>query len=539
VESIWTGLVFGPDGEPLACTRLRIVEVERSGPYVKAAVTWFETDRGGKFAVAPSPDFRDHAPDELRFDLPGKYGDGTPTDNTERPLASATVWLAEQNTPVESDLGEIRLSNSPFLASGRVVDEFGNPIEGAYVLPQFASDTPVQCTWTMPLPSETRGAVHVGRGDPTVSRDEEWHEAGIWWLPPEYEGAPSGADGSFELRGTAPGSVFRLEGYEEGLVVYETPLLAPGAKDVLVVLRHTGSLAGSIDCEGIILGNRLDVELIYREGTEPEGTRAPLVAGRRAEKDGRFDLAQVPAGVADLNVRIYNHPDPALVIPDVVIPIGEATEDPRLERIPIAEVLRTLRIRVVDEDGREIPQARAYYPIGRDGDRLGSAFGLHGQPLELYVPPGPTDVVVIARGFRQQGLEGIEEDRTVTLGEGIPITLSLAEDFERPETSRRLRVRLLQPSYRWETAQRLEGGRLEARVPIVVGDFDERDQLVLRVSAPGPYEVCFEISRGKSSARSPLLSGGTLEIPEGAERFFHTIEPDPVKLAELLAELDG
>lgn len=84
-------------------------------------------------------------------------------------------------------------------------------------------------------------------------------------------------------------------------------------------------------------------------------------------------------------------------------------------------------LRVVDEDGRRIPQAEVFV-LARPDAPPSSAGTWSVKEASLTLPPGvrPEAVAVQARGFRSDVIENLVEDRTIVLRRGIRVRLVVA-----------------------------------------------------------------------------------------------------------------
>ncbi|MEM7203235.1 MAG: hypothetical protein AAF628_23435 [Planctomycetota bacterium] len=214
------------------------------------------------------------------------------------------------------DCGNVTLGGVPLVADGQVIDETGRPVRGVLVYATGASATPVGAQSTAASASCTT--------------DEKGH---------------------FELRNTAFSGAVRLivkrhSNAPPVLPSAERPLgelvIEAGSRDVRVTIARPpprGRVAGSLALPPDAPMDDLHVVALAEAGA------VELVSGRRD-----FEV-KLPPGSADLQIRLRGASQLLREIPDIAVPPGEATRDPRLRDIDLRSAVRVLRLQVEGADG--------------------------------------------------------------------------------------------------------------------------------------------------------------------------------------------
>lgn len=138
------------------------------------------------------------------------------------PHAPSHEALVEFTLPERGvlDLGAIRFEARPLLAAGRVVDETGAPLADTHVA--AAVDRP--SAWIAEQGENARTTVSMR----------------------------TGADGRFTLHANAAAAVFHLFAHRSGLLRPPPLEIAPGTRDLELVLRRGGSCEASLRADGAL-----------------------------------------------------------------------------------------------------------------------------------------------------------------------------------------------------------------------------------------------------------------------------------------------
>lgn len=273
--------------------------------------------------------------------------------------------------PGEIDLGDIRLSASPLIAAGQVVDSLGAGRE-AHV-------------WIERL---------TGNGE--------------WDTVIELGGATD-PQGFFRLRRALPaelGESPRLRASAQDEDNVESPRIefALGAEGLKLVIPARGGVAGHVRRpDGAV---EIDVALVRGE----QSLRYAL------PENGDFEIPDADAGAWEFQV-IGRLCGPIVRIPDVVVAAGDVARDPRLADVTLDGVAKVLSIEVVDPQGAVIPTAN----VRRTGnDRATAHLAPDATALRILAPLAGLDLEIAAKGFRGETAKAVAADRRFVLWRETP-----------------------------------------------------------------------------------------------------------------------
>ncbi len=164
----------------------------------------------------------------------------------------------------------------------------------------------------------------------------------------------SGDDGDFTLRGVPPESAFQLHATRPGYVVDSMLTVELGTTFALIIMFPTGALRGQVR-----LGpdqSHKDFCMFLAGGTERlEGSLGPPdpVTGLH---DYRFE--EVLPGVYEFGFDSRQVDGASRVLfSRVVIPADRLCEDPRLRIVDLTTEIRTLKLTILDDQGRPLAKA--------------------------------------------------------------------------------------------------------------------------------------------------------------------------------------
>ena len=471
---VWlTGRILDPEGKPVRRERLRVTLALESGFGSSRTGSRVRTDGEGRFRYAL--DTEGGLP-EARRRLEFRRGPRGPR---------VTVELAPTLPPGTHDLGDLILRAPQVLAEGRVVDPLGQPVAGAHVGLQLASDDP----------------------------DE------LWTLTLERPSVRTGEDGTFTLQGEPE----LYTGLETTLRVTHSEY---PAKEWPLILGSTG-LVLSLDT-----GSGLRGSVLVDEDVDPSNLFISFIeeTGRRERPgwEGRefvWKALEAERGAVEI---LDQARQTVLEAPDIVLARGQETRDPRLQEIDLRGRLRPVVLQVLDGEGRPLAGARALAYPGEEGLPMLHRSGGDGRVSILCLGPLPR-VVVGAEGriaVEERQVSGELEVRLLPAAEvelrldGLPtlpegMSLGLMLQHEGPDT-------------------------LHNPAPDPQGVFDGGGRLVLRLPMAGTWRITgivFQrLGNGGTigNGAAGLLLPETFEIADPARPTSVRLAVDPEVLEEVL-----
>ncbi|MCC7398951.1 MAG: carboxypeptidase regulatory-like domain-containing protein [Planctomycetes bacterium] len=240
-------------------------------------------------------------------------------------------------------------------------------------------------------------------------------------------GVMTEADGSFELwqpllrddRG-APAQLVAVAALGSGgdVVHSEPGQPAAGGNDVLLVLRRAarGCLQLDFVADATLPIPALDFAFVDGNGVVHGLDASRMQWTRDASTKGVPVVRLGPLPVGKVTLRILLRPGVVLrEYADVVIAAeGAVVDDERLHGIDLSALLRTVRMRVLDEEGVPIAGARVEYRRHSDAWSIGPSDG--GGWLDLIDgPPGALRRIVSAPGKQPRELDAVVHGGDVTL----------------------------------------------------------------------------------------------------------------------------
>lgn len=423
-------------------------------------------------------------------------------DETRGLVIGALDLSRDFDAPV-TELGDVVLDHGARIASGQVLDRERRPIARARML--------VLATWSGSVEQRLRSVVF----------------AGTW---------RTGDDGAFTLFAVdgsdCPASGLHLSANADGYVQPEPLAIALGATGVVIELRRSGAIQGSIRLLAGQTAN--DFTVTARDGTQ--------IQGAKIADDGAFEIRSLAAGSYRVVAKLKldgraGAPDSSIEVDGVVVREGETTEDRRLYGITIGTVTTRLAVRVLDESSAPIENALVRIAgEGRGGEPRSGADGvavLRGRAL-------PVDLEIEAFGFRGTAIAGVDRDQDVVLRRGVPVRLrcSVPAHGIEPRYDLGLQFRPLDPDGRAGPTLWPNSTPLESRY------FDAQGELRLHLPGPGRYALSvFVFVAGKDNVgRGGVLSldpPPSIDVIETAVTQEFRVEIPQVRLDEMLSRLGG
>ncbi len=439
------GRLVDPEGAPVADTDCAFSNTpnRRYGS--------FRTDADGRFHILLSETV---AQEERLYLLPHRED----RDHRNDLSRIAVLELGGELPPGWHELGDVLLESTPTVVAGQVVDEAGDPVDGAWLRVE------------QPRP---------GSGD-------RWDEAA------GVDGVSVDAEGRFRIQGLLTREApTRLKVYADGWLPVEPLPITPGAEDLRIQLRQGAFAEARLELpEGF---GCWDFALYLHSAGPDEG------GVRLRQEDGLWTSRPAEAGEYRLVVRLEDEREPLLEVPGIRLLPGETTRDPRAWPIDLRPLLRQLVIRVLDADGEPIEQhAQFGLPIP-PGTKLGwsrpyflRSDRLDDQRYRLRCAASRGEgIAVAAQGYWAGFLDSPRDGAEVRLQPEGRLSLDWGRALDPGPDGQQLALQL-----------NLEGGdALDPRFagissgPRVLGAVMGASRAEVAVAQPGHYEVWWRVYR--------------------------------------------
>ena len=309
------------------------------------------------------------------------------------------------------------------------------------------------------------------------------------------------ARGYFEIHGTTPDVRPVARATRDGY--YDSPVVtvAWGAKNVQLVLREGGYVAGRVQLDPWIPASKIRITVQPVPAIQPgmvghgETFASPPL---RLDAQCGFRFGGITEPTAVVSVRIENDPWEAARIKDVPVREGNAPQDSRLDPIDLRGKFEAINVDVVDESGAKLDLARVLLHGSEDASVECSRVTSRGR-AEFLTSTGPHDIEVELDGFRHARLAGVYGDQIVRLRKGISVRIVLqgkSPDVKPPE---RIAIALLQGTRDRSTL----GG---------MGTFVDPRETTIPVTSPGSYEIAWYLESGRDRKYITSSAGRTIEV---------------------------
>jgi hypothetical protein len=408
---------------------------------------------------------------------------------TRDPEISGEVDLALKLELGLNDLGHVMLTAAPLFVRGRVVTPGGDPIPAAELVLEKKS------------------------------------ESQPWWNQDWRFNHESDEEGAFEVRGQQTGIEFRLGASREGWAGLSREF-APGETNLALELTREGVLEGQV-----LVNAGVPVEMIQVEVAGQ--TDVPMdseIENRRfnVEHDGTFRIGRLHAGAHTVKLHIESHREQLREFTGVAVQSGQVTRDPRLNVVDLRSELFSRRITLLTpgDTDRRLQGRMLYGPPG--AEELEGNRWFHEREIDLISRDEVVDVLVTARGFRTERIEGVYGDVEVSLSSGVKVTLVLRSDTELPEPPLYVKAVL--------TPVEGQGDNIDWGVEA----FGESREIETRVPGSGEMKVTWIVERrssGSSSAMSTTLDDPQLVTVTGQSGQVIEIDVTDEQMQEIVGRL--
>jgi len=409
----------------------------------------------------------------------------------------ARTELARPLKVGENDVGSVRMTPAPILASGRVLDPQGRPVEHASVAPARRV-----------VDEYDPGAIHL---DSIWERERETDE-----------------QGGFTLTGSWPDPDLVLEVEANGYLPVEQ-LIAPGAQNLEIRLARSYKLSARLIVDPGVDIHRLEIEL-ESPGSEAENDTDLQFVKDAEGRDGLIEFSGAQPGYADLVIRIPTHGGPEKELLRISgILVGGASADPRLDPIDLRGKIYGCKILARGEDGSELEDLEAW-PVANPASSFN---GWNGSVSLLSSRPFGA-VQVNSPGWRPARLTPAHPIEEVVLVAGLEVRISSSATA--PDGYRLGVMLSVADSGSW--MHQLQSA------------FDASGNAHFRVSTPGVYEAIFTLSPPLQEGENEHRGGGLyvplpgaearqrIEVQEsGAAQSFRLTAPSAELIAQTLDQL--
>jgi RNA polymerase sigma-70 factor (ECF subfamily) len=365
-----------------------------------------------------------------------------------------TAALPAQRGPQPIELGDLELIGRAPFAAGAVVEADGTPVANA--------------------------RVHV------LARSE--HSSSGWDI---VRIVMCDAQGRFSIPADAGDDPW-LQALRAGPWRHEPERCARGARDLRLVLQPAGTLAGQLRAGDGVPLEHLSANLWDERlgAAQPGDWRSWVFAS--IDADGRFRFDGLRPGTYTLALSLPGraHDAPLLSITGIAVGAGDFTRDARLSPLDLAGTLRTLTLRVRDEDGRPL-RAEAFAILGDGRDRRLEDLGQTDRPLLLLAREQPRALIVEADGCFSARADVAVAEQDIVLCRGTPVGVQLG-GVPALQAPFALRV-ALDPVTENAATRQARGYRERLRPDNTLLGQDGRAKL--RVPAPGDYRLRIVVQR--------------------------------------------
>jgi hypothetical protein len=391
----------------------------------------------------------------------------------------------------ETSIGDVVMREPRLLASGRVIDERGEAIEGA--------------------------TIHVFEkrrdGD---SGSDAWSQ--LPWA------VQSDAKGEFDARADVQSDALALCADAEKCLRGAMVEIRAGQTGVTLTLKRAGGFEGSVRVDPDVSVREISVHWISTDADTGEQKNGSLACEAAKEPGlGRFSISTLAPGRTRIDFRAgANLPLESLDELDI-----RGGEIAKLGEIDLRGRVHVFAIDVLEPGDRPLQSALIHVrPAGSSGN-WGTAVVQAGRARVIDVAPA-IDVSIDVGGYRPENLTSVTGDARVVLRPGMPVTLKLEGDASLPAGAGTLSCML--------TPLALDRSTQLAASPVAATFAN--GEAHLEVGTPGAYRVTFTlvVSRNGATQRTPLVttSDRRVEIADASGEQTLSVELSQTELAPAL-----
>ncbi len=299
-----------------------------------------------------------------------------------KPERFAEVDLSQPLPKEVKDLGDLILRPSPVLASGRVVDRDGIPIQDALIR----------------IPSEDSRSYKSG-----VSG------AGLY--------AETNQDGAFLLRGVFLEDLKSIRCDHRYFRTVDISVL-DGSHNLNITLERTVEVRGRVLVDRFINESDLMINLYFRESKNPDHESSTRTI---PDRRGKFQIIGAYGDESILEIVNITDYENTFVLYSTLVPNLDQGEDIDLGTIDLRGKLRQYHVSVLNQEGDMPRDAWIHHPESPPGNA--QSISLWKMEYSLYGPSEGLPILVGADGYRTQSLVLREQKSTVELLKGPDISI--------------------------------------------------------------------------------------------------------------------
>lgn len=371
--------------------------------------------------------------------------------------------------PVDTNIGDMQLGVGPALISGRVLNPDGEGIQGASLNFKYSY---------------------------TNSKGEEgWADYG----PDDYF---SSSTGEFSIPKHLEVSSVQIHAHHASYSLAQPLTVRSGAENIEVRMQKAGGV--KLSC---ILPDGLDLWMVRPfvrdENGDVQFESAPDYSDNTAHG---MRLTGLKNGVYTVGFTLLLMDEPIFQVEGVHVGQGTVSNDPRLERIDLSQLIRGVPFEIIDETGKPIKDFKMYY-IWENGES--ESMWIYPGDDHIWLPTQEkVKVGISAEGFGSQIFENIGPTLRVQLRKPIEVQLALPADCKIDFDSGRLHL--------WVSPQDIE-------VPYQAYWYMNQwatpveDSLTRNYSFPSPGKYSIHWRTGPKSNKNSLVTTITIHESDAGQ----------------------
>ncbi len=353
------------------------------------------------------------------------------------------------------DLGELRMQSIQSWATGRCVDEEGEPVAGVRL-----------------------------------------HADNDFWSGDS--GGGSDGDGVFRMVGLKGAFSIELSRMDDsGYVLAEPAEFEAGADDLIVRLRKGGEILGAV---AQLPRGEMNLDIYFYRAEDMALPKPHSTAYGQLEDDGRFRAHGLTTG--EYVLRIYKKGALLFEADHISVREGETTRDARLDGIDLESQLRVVDFEVVP-GGRSLYFSPTAVALNDEGRIVGYSNRAEKGRISLEVPTAQAAAILVrASGYRPSLIEAPFDVERVVMRRGISVTLMT---HDAPSLEQGDRTAML-------TFHRIEENPVfsqRARRVSIPSSIGRNGQATVAFPAPGTYRL--HVSRHTPAGRGGMVMASLAE----------------------------